>query len=754
MDEIDENTFMDINKIELTNPETTTTDSSKSSTDSAMVLSDTTREGSWDSTRDSSDTTLNSIPRTFCSHLDDKQGKCKKGRRKTESEKVAKSSDKDSEKETSIQREISCDSVLGESKTKLNPEDTTVVEDKNNSRKSDPVQRDDKKKEANAEDVNDSGGEKDTNLVNSQTPCLKTAQTNVKEKPDLIVPDSQSEKHEQRLKTRQLSTDKKDRQLKNAKMKENNANSKREESNGFVQKKSNNSEMDKAKNLKSNQPDLLGECIKIEASKCDNDNNNSNKADVDKNGLNERADKIEEAKAAVEKSCAPQGTAENVQACDNDDDARKSTDETDTNCTEKGSDSSDHENCKACLSGTTGRFVLPPPPRDRRVSARPGMPSIAEDTIPWTKRKDDSCDSAEDVFDSSTTSSTCKASLSGRSTSGSTSSGAMAGVSSSGSGSSGEENGSPSPKSKSSVPRTTSDSGVETSPPASGPDATIASTLEARTLLDAMHKRYYPTMYQHKERSQSESAFTAESCTKSRCSSQEPPKASGAATDLQVSHSKSATFPSQHSAMLRTTSNSHCRIIALDRLSDSAIQAKIDAMLTHPSQKQTTRVQKEDITSCLGLMSPKLKPKSKSDQGSSATHHSVSSKPLSVLKSFSFTGITSPRPKHKSLKKTNPAPRSANVLASLSPTFRRKKQQPQPQQEARRTAAGETDEEDEDMQTGPCQACVFIQVSQPHMPHGWLCFSLTSVHLFTAEPNFTFSFVRHSSVMSLNWHVL
>ncbi len=738
MDDIDEHLF----RLDATHADMPTADSNKSSVDSALVLSDSTREGSTDSARDSTSDS------TFCSQLD-KLKKCGKHKRTPDSEKLSKAyefGDKDSKKESEMQREISCDSVLGESKTKLHVDAKASSEDVHNSggsRKSDKVESCGETKEVENSVEKSAADKTRVNLVSPQvaaTQCQTSEGQTVDEKPDLIVPDVQVEKHEQRLKSKQITMSKDDG-IKGMKM--------REPESGVSDAKSTEpfSETQTTigdKNLKhkcrlgSNQPDLLGECIKIEASKNSNEKNSATKTLNDSQGASEKPQVCE-----IETE-PPEGNEEPVKT----DDIVAAEESVPQTC--------EHENCTACLSGSTGRFVLPPPPRDRRVSACPGMPPIAEDTgapRPPPAPTEDSCESGEDVFDSSTTSSsTYKPS---RSATSSTSSGALGGVSSSGSGSSssGEETSSPPPRARVSAapaaPRHSADSSVKTTSTAAkgaGNEDDVdkdnvgdkgeqmsasASAIEARTLLDAMHKRYYPTMYRNKERSHSaDSAHEwSDATSESRCSTQERKTQHLQVPCAQVPHSRSATFPSQQQQhLLRpTASNSHCRIIALDRLSDSAIQAKIDAMLTHPSQKpqkpsnvQASRVRKEDVISCLGLMSPKTK--HKTEQGYTKAHKDPQTsekpkseqqsqlKPLSVLKSLSFSGITSPRLKHKSLKhsgggggalKTNP-------LKSLSPTFRRKKVPSQQQV----TGDAVADSEDDELPVGPCQACVFIQVSE------------------------------------------
>ena len=697
MDEIDEHTFMDISKIELTNPEMMTTDSTKSSIDSAMILSDTTRDGSSDNM--SADATSNSIPKTFSSHLD-KHGKLDKEARKSESEKVYKSdnkSDKDAEKETKLQREISCDSVLGESKTKLNAGDRTQSAGNSKSDRLDSSES----KEAIKNNDRDRGGKTDTNLVNSGERQYQMKGTKADEKPDIIGPDAPTEveKHEQRLKSRPAIQDK-DKKPKRSKTKCTDqlgmTNLRNVSSNVSNRPEERIEKIPAGKiQLKTDQPDLLGECMKIEATKCDSDNNNLMKDK--KESLHENTGE----------------TSYSLETCDRSNDCQKMLEE--ENSSEVVAEPCSHENCTACLSGTTGRFVLPPPPRDRRVSARPGMPSIAEDGIVLNRCGEDSCDSGEDVFDSSTTSSTYKASLDSRSITSSTSSGAMGGVSSSGSCSSGEENSSPSPQAKSSISRTTSDSGVETSPPATSEDAVINGSTEARSLLDAMHKRYYPTMYHQKKRTHSDgnAEISSHSSTEyvsaaKPCSSEERYNQT---ENSNVPHSKNDSFPTQLSAVTRPAVNKS-RIVAFDRLSDSAIQAKIDAMLTHQSQTMPNASGKGDKSNS-GQTSPKTKYKHKADLTCSLSN------PLSALKSFSFTGITSPRPKHKSFKQKSP--QRNNPLASLSPTFRRKKlaqhEQPKPKDvhfaeehaEDLQDTNEEYDEEDE-MPTELCQTCIFIQV--------------------------------------------
>ena len=719
MDEIDENTFMDISKIELTNAEIMTTDSAKSSIDSAMILSDTTRDGSSDNTN--ADATSNSIPKTFSSHLD-KHGKLDKEIRKPESEKVCKSdnkSDKDAEKETLLQREISCDSVLGESKTKLNTGDK-AVEDKTRTAgnsKSDRLESSESV-EAIKNNDRDRGGKAGTNLVNSGEPQCQRKGVQVDEKPDIIGRDAPTEveKHEQRLKSRQTIQDK-DKKPKRSKTKCTDQLGMKNLTN--VSSNVRNKPDEKIEQispgksqLKSDQPDLLGKCIKIEATKCDSDNNNLMK---DKENHYENIG----------------GTNNPFVACDRNSDGQKML-EGGEKSTEMVAEPCSHENCTACLSGTTGRFVLPPPPRDRRVSARPGMPSIAEDGIVWNRCGEDSCDSGEDVFDSSTTSSTYKASLDSISITSSTSSGAMGGVSSSGSCSSGEENSSPSPQAKSSMSRTTSDSGVETSPPATSEDAVSNGSTEARSLLDAMHKRYYPTMYHQKKRTHSDGTAEISSHSSTECVSA-PKPCSGEercnhTENSNVPHSKSVTFPTQLAAVTRPTVNKG-RIVALDRLSDSAIQAKIDAMLTHPSQRIFSACGKGE-KSHSGQTSPKLKHKPKADLTCSLSN------PLSVLKSFSFTGITSPRPKHKSFKQKTP--QKNNPLASLSPTFRRKKlaqheertlkdlQFAEENVEEDLQDTNEEDEEEDEMPAELCQTCIFIQVCTSIFLPEYVC-SLKSV---------------------------
>ena len=698
MDEIDENTFMDINKIELTNTEMMTTDSTKSSIDSAMILSDTTRDGSSDNM--STDATSSSIPKTFSSHLD-KHGKLDKEAGKPESEKVYKSdnkSDKDAEKETKLQREISCDSVLGEAKTKLHAGDKTV-EDKTRTAGNSKSDRLDssESKEAIKNNDRDRRGKTDTNLVNSGERQYQTnGTTKVDEKPDVIGPDAPAEveKHEQRLKSRETIQDK-DKKPKRSKTKctdQLGITNLRNVSSNVQNRADEKIEKISAgkSQLKTDQPDLLGECMKIEATKCDSDNNNLMK------------DKNESHYENIG------GTSNSFETCDRSSDCQKMLEE-DEKSTEVVAEPCSHENCTACLSGTTGRFVLPPPPRDRRVSARPGMPSIAEDGIVWNRCGEDSCDSGEDVFDSSTTSSTYKASLDSRSITSSTSSGAMGGVSSSGSCSSGEENSSPSPQAKSSMSRTTSDSGVETSPPATSEDAVSNGSTEARSLLDAMHKRYYPTMYHQKKRTHSDGNAEISSHSSTECVSS-PKPCSGEerynhTEPSNVPHSKSDSFPTQLSAVTRPVVNKG-KIVALDRLSDSAIQAKIDAMLTHPSQRMPHASGKGDKSNS-GQTSPKTKHKQKADLTCSLSN------PLSVLRSFSFTGITSPRPKHKSFKQKSP--QRNNPLASLSPTFRRKKLAQHEEQRPKENAddlqdTNEEDEEEDEMPTELCQTCVFIQV--------------------------------------------
>ena len=717
MDEIDENTFMDISKIEMTNTEATTTDSTKSSIDSAMILSDSTREGSSGTDTTS---TSSSVPKTFSSHLD-KHGKCDKDSVKHESGKVAKAdnkSDKDPQKDTKLQREISCDSVLGESKTKLSIGDKSADDKVSSviSRKSDKLKSSVSKGAIKNNDRN-VGGKTDTNLVNSGVRQCQRKGAKLDEKPDIIGPDSSVEVQKQCIQE-------KDKKPKRRKSKDtgqtdtSNLANVPNVQNATVIKGT----VGKSK-LKSDKPDLLDECIKIEASKCDADNNNSMKIEEESHT---RCKNTEESKSTGnvtkhdidEKNKTRDGKSDCVN--------RSETMSKDKDGKVVVAEPCSDQNCTACLSGSTGRFVLPPPPRDRRVSARPGMPSIAENGIIWNICGEDSCDSGEDVFDSSTTSSTYKASLDSRSITSTTSSGAMGGVSSSGSCSSGEENGSPSPQAKCSMSRTTSDSGVETSPPATTEDAVSNGSSEARSLLDAMHKRYYPTMYQQRNRPRSDSNSNAEisSVSSVECVSAVPSSNLCSSLErngqshnegLNVSHSKSTTFPNSYTVVTRpATTTSQSRIVALDRLSDSAIQAKIDAMLTHPSQKlPDVPVDEKPDKSHPGQVSPKSKYKPKADLTSSLSN------PLSVLKSFSFTGITSPRPKHKFIKRKTPL--RSNPLASLSPTFRRKKMAQQQQQTDVVPVAEEVkydvqqesgeEEEDDEIPMGPCQACVFIQVS-------------------------------------------
>ena len=701
MDGIDENTFMDISRIEVASTSTTeitTTDSNKSSTDSAMVLSDTTREGSSDSAeaRDSSDCTT--IPRSFGSAIDRNNSMAIKGENTNlNQDTLSVKSAKDGDTGGALEREISCDSVLGESKTKLHMDKPTQDISYTQTNKSDKLVNADKK-ETTKSAIKKLGDDSTANLVNSVGHQCQNVQENT-EKAQLVL----LEKHEQTLKTRQSSPDK-EKAPKACKSNPKSSNHRPVKAGVSTSTQVEKGDLPPKSKLKADKPDLLGECIQIETSKSDKEKNNNIQLQISEE--NEECPKSAKSAEGVSKSEGKktlncQGKlSEN--SCDKQIDCPEGND-----AKVEVHDSCGNENCTACLESSAGRFVLPPPPRDsRRVSSRPLMPPIAENSPALVRRKperDEShSDADDDVFDSSTASSTFKASSDGQSRDGSTSSGALAGTSSSAS--SGDENSSPqmTAKSQKSSQSQTSKHMPNSQDTSQNADESKESQ-EVKSLLDAMHKRYYPTMYHKKERTKSDEtlASSGNSFDFVSANSSVIITSSLDRNGKVPQHSVTAKLPSCRVTVTEKAPKQcpHSHITALESLTDSAIQAKIDAMLTHPSQRKVIEPNKpeDSIWHTDGKSdNNKTKPKSKSE-GSSL------SSPLSVFKSLSIPGLGSPRPKHKSYTKEKSPQR--NPLASLSPTFRRRKSPAvQP--------ASEEDEEDENegQDEGPCQACVFIQV--------------------------------------------
>ncbi len=703
MDDIDENTFMDISKIEVPSTSTTeitTTDSNKSSTDSAMVLSDTTREGSSDSAeaRDSSD--CSNIPRSFSSILDGINSTVINGDNSNQNkDKLSVKSSKDGGPGGALEREISCDSVLGESKTKLHKDKPTQDMSYTQTNKSDELVNADNR-ESTKRAVKKVGDDSTADLVNSVEHQCQNVPENAG-KPDIILPQPcLMEKHEQTLKMRQSSPDK-EKAPKVCKSNPKSSTQKPAQSGVSTSTQVEKGDLPPKSKLKADKPDLLGECIKIETSMSDKEKNNNiqlriseEKGECTKNVQSTVSTlKSESRETSKCQDKVSEKTCDKQVDCSDGKDAKLVVQE-----------SCGNENCTACLERSAGRFVLPPPPRDRRVSSRPLMPPIAENSPALVRKKperDESHSDDDDVFDSSTASSTFKASSDGQSRGGSTSSGAMAGTSSSAS--SGDENSSPQPAAKSGKSAHSQSSKNHPDSQEKPLNAEESKeNQEVKSLLDAMHKRYYPTMYHKKERTKSDETL-ASSGSSFDCVSANSSVIISSSLDRNgkvPQHSITAKLPSCKVTVTEKAPKQcpHSRITALETLTDSAIQAKIDAMLTHPSQRKIIEPSRpEDFIWHTDEKpeNPKAKPKSKSE-GSNL------SSTLSVFKSLSIPGLGSPRPKPKSYTKEKSPQR--NPLASLSPTFRRKKS-PVMQQ-----TSEDEEEENEGQEDGPCQACVFIQV--------------------------------------------